>query len=126
MADRRLRSRSLRPSSAVPWPHAAWCDSGPPMTVPCCKNQVTPADLLSACTDYWPAVNAVTFTCPACAKAGEVRLSPGVVWFGYTYGAGGVHFVAMIREGAPDLRVLRNSEKLVAFLERDEWHIDSK
>jgi predicted RNA-binding Zn-ribbon protein involved in translation (DUF1610 family) len=61
-----------------------------------CKHAVSVDAFLTACSNYWAAVNAVKFTCPHCRATTEARVEHARIWLGYTYAAGCAHFCGMV------------------------------
>jgi predicted RNA-binding Zn-ribbon protein involved in translation (DUF1610 family) len=94
-----------------------------PIECPSCKRCVTVAAFLSACSDFWPNVDAVRFTCPLCGEVTQARLESSRISLGYTYAAGGAHFCGMIDVQVDGLTVYRNGDELQAQLEGQTWTI---
>lgn len=97
-----------------------------PLDCPACKQPISPAQFLGACSGYWAALEVVHFTCPLCKGTTEARLRPGVIELGYTYAAGSPHFCAMIEVPVADLEVQSGPNEVTAELDGQRWTIRTK
>lgn len=93
---------------------------------PACHGSVTEEIFLSACSDFWPEVRVVYFTCPLCGDRTEARLEHSRISLGYIYAAGAPHFCGMVDVEVEGLTVSSGGRELEAELDGQKWVIGAR